>query len=200
MKRLNHMNAIHSVLVFATLVAMLTACGGGGKKKEEPKQCRVYMCLIICWCEEYTSSSAPAKRVDSTTYSAADEYEPNDELNNANVVDFSRQLQATDGQFELRGRLENSEDIADFYVFTPPRTGTYRFNLCTDDCLIRQEDWVTYVMLYDQSQTTLASTPIGTASYQEFAVDLVRGLTYYVEINGYNTPPTGLDYRLAIGN
>ena len=55
-----------------------------------------------------------------------------------------------------------------------------------------------YLMVYDQSQSTIASTSVGAVEEQRFAVDLVAGLAYYVEINGYNTGSTAEEYRLVI--
>ena len=55
-----------------------------------------------------------------------------------------------------------------------------------------------YIAVYDQSQTTIASTPIGTVARQIFTVDLTAGLAYYVEINGYNTGPDSFAYKLVV--
>ncbi len=54
-------------------------------------------------------------------------------------------------------------------------------------------------MIYDQNQTTIASTPVGTIARQEFAVDLTAGFAYYVEVNGYAAADR-YDYQLAIAN
>jgi hypothetical protein len=53
-------------------------------------------------------------------------------------------------------------------------------------------------MVYDQSQSTVAGTPVGSIETQHLGIDLVAGLAYYVEVNGYNTGSTGEDYRLVI--
>ena len=55
-----------------------------------------------------------------------------------------------------------------------------------------------YLMVYDQSQSTIASTPVGTFETQRLSIDLVAGLAYYVEVNGYNTGSTAEDYKLVI--
>jgi hypothetical protein len=55
-----------------------------------------------------------------------------------------------------------------------------------------------YLMVYDQSQSTLAGTAVGAFEAQSLGVDLVAGLAYYVEVNGYNAGPTKKDYKLVI--
>ena len=53
-------------------------------------------------------------------------------------------------------------------------------------------------MVYDQSQSTIASTPLGSVVKQQLGVDLLAGLAYYVEVNGYNTGPSTVDYKLVL--
>ena len=52
-------------------------------------------------------------------------------------------------------------------------------------------------MIYDQNQTTIASTPVGTMARQEFTVELAAGLAYYIEVNGYAAADR-YDYVLAV--
>lgn len=53
-------------------------------------------------------------------------------------------------------------------------------------------------MVYGQSQSTLASTSVGSVETQHLGVELVAGLAYYVEVNGYSTGSTAEDYKLVI--
>ncbi len=61
----------------------------------------------------------------------------------------------------------------------------------------KKEDAV-YVMLFDQTQTTIAGTPVGVAEDQAIDVELTAGLAYYVEVNGYNVEGYRYDYQLAV--
>jgi hypothetical protein len=70
--------------------------------------------------------------------------------------------------------------------------------LCTDTCSESLQSDEVYLMVYDQSQSTMASTPVGAVDEQHLGVDLVAGLAYYVEVNGYNTGSTPEDYKLVI--
>ena len=53
-------------------------------------------------------------------------------------------------------------------------------------------------MIYDQYQTTITGTPVGTITRQEIAADLTAGFAYYVEVNGYNSGGAIYDYRLMV--
>ena len=53
-------------------------------------------------------------------------------------------------------------------------------------------------MIYDQSQTTIASTPIGTDATLALKTKLNAGVAYYVEVNGTNTLGVHFVYDLFI--
>ena len=126
------------------------------------------------------------------------EYEPNNTLDNANPVIFRAASPDEHIGIEISGSVSRVEDPADFFVFTPPRSGLFLIYLCTDTCGDALQSDAVYLMVYDQSQSTLASTPLGSVETQRLAVDLVAGLAYYVEVNGYNTGPDAEDFRLVI--
>ena len=190
---------IATVTILAFL--MLTACGGGGgggKEQKKERECVLYACLILCWCEEYASGNAANATLASTPIMPGDEYEPNNDPGNASIVDMRTSVQAAESGFELRGRLEGATDTTDFFLFTPPHTGTYRLDLCVESCASYQDDGPAYLMVYDQDQSTLGSTPLGTTSPKDFAVDLVAGLAYYIEINAFEPGETGKHYRVKV--
>ena len=124
---------------------------------------------------------------------AVTEYEPNNVLNNANIVSLPAGSQ-------LEGSVSSIDDASDFYIFTPTRTGTHTILLCGDTCDAAIEDNAAYVMIYDQNQTTIASTPVATIASQEITAELTAGFAYYVEVNGYNAGAFNYDYRLAVLN
>lgn len=126
------------------------------------------------------------------------EYEPNNTLDNANPVSFKSASADEHIGIDISGNVSQADDAADFFIFTPPRTGQFLIYLCAGDCTETLQSDEVYLMVYDQSQTTLASTPVGAVETQRLGVDLVAGLAYYVEVNGYNTGSATEDYKLVI--
>ena len=126
------------------------------------------------------------------------EYEPNNTLDNANPVSFRNATPDEHIGIDITGSVNQADDQADFFIFTPPRSGQFLIYLCTDTCAESLQSDEVYLMVYDQSQSTIASTPVGTVETQRLSVDLVAGLAYYVEVNGYNTGSTAEDYKLVI--
>ncbi len=126
------------------------------------------------------------------------EYEPNSTLDNANPVSFRNATLDEHIGIDITGSVNQADDPADFFIFTPTRSGHFLVYLCTDTCSEFLQSDEVYLMVYDQSQSTVASTPVGTVETQHLGIDLVAGLAYYVEVNGYNTGSTPEDYKLVI--
>lgn len=126
------------------------------------------------------------------------EYEPNNTLDNANPFGFRSATADEHIGMEISGSLEHDTDATDFFIFTPPRSGHFLVYLCADTCVETLHSDEVYLMVYDQSQSTMASTPVGALETQRLGVDLVAGLAYYVEVNGYNTGASAEDYKLII--
>jgi hypothetical protein len=126
------------------------------------------------------------------------EYEPNSTLDNANPVSFRTATPDEHIGIDITGTVTKVEDTADLFIFTPPRSGQFLVYLCADTCGETLQSDAVYLMVYDQSQSTMASTPMGTVETQRLAVDLVAGLAYYVEVNGYNAETGTGDYQLVI--
>lgn len=126
------------------------------------------------------------------------EYEPNDTPDNANPVGFRTATADEHIGIEIAGAVSQGIDQADFFIFTPPRRGPFLVYLCADTCADSLRSDEVYLMVYDQSQTTIASTPVGGVETQRLAVELEAGLAYYVEVNGYNSGETAEDYKLVI--
>jgi hypothetical protein len=126
------------------------------------------------------------------------EYEPNNTLDNANPVSFLSAAPEEHIGIDITGAVNQDDDQADFFIFTPQRSGQFLVYLCTETCADSLQSDQVYLSVYDQGQTTIVSTPVGTVETQRLSVDLVAGLAYYVEVNGYNTGPTAKDYKLVI--
>ncbi len=126
------------------------------------------------------------------------EYEPNSTLDNANPVSFRNATADEHIGIDITGAVNQADDRKDFFIFTPPRSGHFLVYLCTDTCTESLQSDEMYLMVYDQNQSTVASTPVGVFDAQRLGLDLEAGLAYYVEVNGYNTGSTPRDYRLVI--
>ncbi len=183
------------------LMPILGGCGGSDEKKNDDDAC--YDNIVIFFICAALSSEDPGTTGKSSTDSGVaskataiasfDEFEPNNVLSNANVVTFPKGA-------ELTGSVRSGEDNTDFFIFTPDQSGLHRIYLCADTCADSLEGDATYIMIFDQNQTTVASTPVGTMARQEVVADLTAGLAYYVEVNGYNAGEERYDYRLAVVN
>lgn len=193
----------------------LTACGGGGG--EEEIQCPAVIAVATlglgCLGDVTVTSPPPPPPPVSPPPSSPPppppgsnvvrmsfhvEYEPNSTLDNANPVSFKSASADEHIGIDISGNVSQADDAADFFIFTPPRTGQFLIYLCAGDCTETLQSDEVYLMVYDQSQTTLASTPVGAVETQRLGVDLVAGLAYYVEVNGYNTGSATEDYKLVI--
>jgi len=128
----------------------------------------------------------------------SNEWEPNNVLDNANLVAFPAVSGGDHAAIEITGSVQDDTDPSDFFIITPPTTDDYLVYLCLESCSDHPVDDAAYLMVYDQSQTTIASTPIGVESEKFLSVSLTAGLAYYVEINGYDTAQMPYDYKLVI--
>lgn len=205
----NNRKTINLIALIGVL-ALLGGCGGGDDKKKN-NQDEGGTCLdnpiIFVVCLFTGDSQQPAvggkpgldSGVTSVLPTASfDEYEPNNVLGNANVMTIPGISAGTSEYVAITGNVQQQVDDTDHFIFTPPQSGSYQFYICKATCEAAAEDDAVYVMIYDQTQTTLASTPIGTTAKQEVNVDLIAGFAYYVEINGYNAGEYRYDYQLAV--
>ncbi len=181
------------------LLALLGGCGGEKKKEREPTCLDSFNyflgCLFFPSGSNGSTSGKPDSGVTSTPTASFGEYEPNNALDNANVL--SLPIHAS-GSTAIEGSVQKDVDGSDFFIFTPPQSGEYRFSVCEGVCDGASEDDAVYVMVYDQTQTTIAGTPIGSESKKEVVANLTAGMAYYVEINGYNADAFAYDYRLTV--
>ncbi len=120
------------------------------------------------------------------------EYEPNSSLNNANPVSLT-----SDG-LAIAGTITGASDVTDHFVFTPPQSGSYGVYLCDGSCDRVLESAALNIMVFDQTQTTITGTPLGSQNEQAVTVNMDAGIAYYVAVSGYNSGPTPSSYQLAI--
>jgi hypothetical protein len=180
------------------LAAALSGCGGGDDKKKSDNNNTCYdnpiiffFCVVTSESDSGDTGALATGSGSTSSVAAVAEYEPNNILNNANTVSLSPDMQ-------LEGSVRSNDDAADFFVFTPTQSGTHTILLCGDTCDQGVEDDAAYIMVYDQNQTTMASTPIATLTRQQVTTELTAGMAYYIEVNGYNANAFDYNYRLAV--
>lgn len=197
------------VLLAMTGVA-LAGCGGGEdeappSQPKQPATCENnFLVFIIC---TLTSSADPTAedgqafgtKADGSLQSAAPvgvdgdtvdlavtkAFEPNNSLNNANVVYLSTASGSNASGVKISGRL--ADDEVDYFVFTPVRTGLHSVYVCGDSCAESAVAEDISIMLYDQAQSTVDGTAVSGMNNLEVASELVAGMAYYLEIRGANT-------------
>ena len=196
------------------VLAALAACGGS----EDEQPCSQTLAVLtagLCLLGDVTYSSAPSSQPapPSTSGSSSTppppssntvvmrrvvEFEPNSTLDNANPVAFRNATADKHIGIEITGSVSQTDDSSDFFILSPPRSGHFLVYLCDESCGETLHSKQVYLMVYDQSQSTIASTPLGSVVKQQLGVDLLAGLAYYVEVNGYNTGPSTVDYKLVL--
>ena len=198
------------------LAASLSGCGGGGDSEDCGGDWAVALTGGLSCLGKVTRTSPPPppppppppaqppttepppEKSNRVHMQHFDEFEPNDILDNANAV-FFRSAPATDHiGIAVQGSTGKDTDKADFFVFTPTRTGPYLVYVRHEgDDDIAVTDAV-FIAAYDQSQSTMEATPLGTVAEQILTVEFTAGLAYYVEVNGYNSATSGFNYELVI--
>lgn len=144
------------------------------------------------------SSSGGTSNQTAINVRSFDEYEPNNTLDNANPVYFPPTGGSTREGIKVLGVIRDVDDISDFFVFTPTRTGDYTISIRRGNCNCTATANGIYLMIYDQSQTTIVSTPIGTEAVLLLKTRLNGGMAYYVEVNGTDTLGVHVVYDLLI--
>ncbi len=143
-----------SQIALLGLALALSGCGGDDKKKKDSGNDCVKNPLIFFLCVIVSGTSAPEIGPDNGTSSMvsaatdgetanldqASEYEPNNLLDNANVVTFPAASANESTGLRLSGTVQGSSDIADYFVFTPTRSGAHLIYLCADTCDESLED------------------------------------------------------------
>ena len=207
---MNKHYGMRKTAILATLFGLMTivaGCGGGDDKKKQQNNCLdnivyFFLCAFGSSVDDPNAAGKPSSDSGVTgatiAHSSVAEYEPNNVLSNANIVTMPSALTDASKGVEFRGSVQTGVDASDFFIFTPDQSGSHRILLCAETCAESLEDDSVYIMIYDQNQTTIASTPVGTTVSQEVTANLTAGFAYYVEVNGYNAGAERYDYRLAV--
>ena len=188
------------------VLAALAACGGS----EDEQPCSQTLAVLtagLCLLGEVTysststsgsSSTPPPPSSNTVVMRRVVEFEPNSTLDNANPVAFRNATADKHIGIEITGSVSQTDDSSDFFILSPPRSGHFLVYLCDESCGETLHSERVYLMVYDQSQSTIVSTSLGSVVKQQLGVDLLAGLAYYVEVNGYNTGPSPVDYKLVL--
>jgi hypothetical protein len=128
-----------------------------------------------------------------------DEYEPNNSFENANPIQFPEE----EGNISITGGVHEADDPSDYFIVSPSRSGLFSVSLyypCNDTCsrLELAVDDAIYISVYDQNQTSIDGTPIGTVAEQHFVMDMTAGIPYYFAVHGYNTGEQPFPYLFRI--
>ncbi len=188
------------------VLAALAACGGS----EDEQPCSQTLAVLtagLCLLGEVTYSSTstsgsnsipPPHSSNTVVIRRVAEFEPNSTLDNANPVAFRNATADQHIGIEITGSVSQTDDSSDFFILSAPRSGHFLVYLCDESCGEALHSEQVFLMVYDQSQSTIASTTLGSVVKQQLGVNLLAGLAYYVEVNGYNTGPSPIDYKLVL--
>lgn len=128
------------------------------------------------------------------------EAEPNGSLQAAEPMLFPAQISAERVAADIDGSIHSANgDSADYYVFTPPKSGDYHVYLCNDP-LACQRGTVTdeqTLVVYDQDFTVLAVTCC-LLMQQSMSLQLSAGLPYYVSVVSQNPTSNSWEYNLTV--
>ena len=133
-----------------------------------------------------------------------DEAEPNDAFGSANSLNFptsiSTERMGTDVAGFVSGMAGPIPDFDDFFIFTPPRTGSYEIFLCNDPLVCTRgtvsDIWI--LELRDMNFDPFAATNRNEVTELKLRVDLEAGLPYYVWIRIFVGSWTTWNYNLTI--
>jgi hypothetical protein len=126
------------------------------------------------------------------------EFEPNNSFANANPLAFGTVVAEVLAGIEVTGSVHDVEDGVDLFILTPDRSGVYAVYFCGQTCTDQPVDDQAAIVVYDQFQQVIASTPLYEESVKQVTVSLDAGLPYYVEVVGYDTVNDTYPYRLVI--
>lgn len=142
-------------------------------------------------------SQQPAQ---SHSVSLADfeEYEPNNTLDNANVVAFPIVSDDRLAGIEISGAVLGTSDESDFFILTPDHSENYAIYLCEATCAEHPTDNKVAIQVFDQFGELIAGNPLYVESTKIVTADLDMGLPYYVKIIGFDTEGQEYAYRLVI--
>lgn len=126
------------------------------------------------------------------------EYEPNDDLINANPVWFAS---TTDkAGFYVDGTIDEAGDPFDVFLFVAPRARDLRFQLCPPGQLICErsggiDSLTAYFDVLDQDGNVLLSSQAANFNVKEMPME--AGVPYYARVVAGDTMAAAVGYRLT---
>jgi len=127
-----------------------------------------------------------------------EEYEPNNEPENANMVAFPIVSGDTLAGIEITGVVQDTSDDSDYFILSPNQGGSYAVYLCGDTCTEHPTDSVAAIRVFDQFGDLIAGNPLYEESTKILTAELDAGIPYYVQILGFDTQSREYPYRLVI--
>jgi hypothetical protein len=208
-----------SLLAILAISPFFAACGGeeGGKDSSSASTsggsnvggglvCFAY--LLVSGddeCLDYigSSSSGSSSSSDGSSgvimFRSFDEYEPNNDWLNANIVVFPGTTDR-DG-FIMDGDVHDALDQADVFTFTRTFLRYHAFRLCSDGQKYCDEygeiDTLTaYIDILDQSGRVLASSQASDSNF--LRIQLAGGVPHYIRVAAGDTMATTIQYHLVV--
>ena len=216
-------------LLLAVIAAapLVTACGGGEEEgsssnQREDNNFNLYGCvagLILAQNSAYCGTSggsgdtsgtitpAPSSGTSTPPPSSGKigilgqhEFEPNNDLLNANPVSFSSSTDSKVG-FNVDASVSDVDDHHDYFTFVRPRARDLRFQLCPPGQMICENsvqiDTLTaYYDILDQDGNIIASTQ--AEDFNVIVLSIDAGISYYVRVTAGDTMATTVGYTLTV--
>lgn len=150
-------------------------------------------------CTTDSSDIADDSRI-ATLYRQS-EAEPNDSLQSANLLTFAVQAASERLASDIAGSISGLDnDADDFFIFTPPFSGSYEIYLCNDPiaCLRGTSTESFFLSLSNQHFEKIGGTNGGTLGKQLLLFELEAGLPYYIGVHAWETVSPAWEYNLTI--
>jgi hypothetical protein len=149
-------------------------------------------------CLSYIGSSSSSGSSGTIRFVSIDEYEPNNDWLNANIVVFPKSTDR-DG-FIIDGAVHDVLDQVDVFTFTRTFLRYHAFRLCADGQRFCTEfgeiDTLTaYIDILDQSGRVLASSQASDSNF--LRLELAGGVPHYVRVVAGDTMATTVQYHLV---
>jgi len=176
-------------LLFASLLAVASCSGSGGGGNRAPGP---------------PDGGLPPAGFITVAITAQDEFEPNDDLNQAEPQTMPVPGGTADYVgFGVFGGVNDAIDIADFFLFTAHRDHVFTVEMCESFCDPagqggRIDTSVAYFEVLDQDGVLLMSSQgdISPGNYQE--VTIIAGLPYYLVVYAEDTVGSLQDYYVEM--
>ena len=205
-----------TLLAILIISPFLAACGEGGDDSSSSSAsggstvggalvCFAYLlvsgnseCLSYIGSSSSSGSSSSTGSGGTIRFVSIDEYEPNNDWLNANILEFPKSTDR-DG-FIIDGDVHDVLDQVDVFTFTRTFLRYYAFRLCADGqryCTeIGEIDTLAaYIDILDQSGRVLASSQASDSNF--LRLELAGGVPHYVRVVAGDTMASTIQYHLV---